>query len=840
MHRVLRWVGGAAVTLLCVTLAAIAGTTGVLEGTVRDTKTGETLPGVNVLLPQLRIGAVTDPNGVFIIQNLRPGSYEVRLTHVGYRTKSIRDVNINPDVRTRLRVTLDQTEVQIDEVVVVQGRPLIQTDVTSTAFMVRSEDLRLLPITQPVDVLRFLPGVTMEGNIRGGKRTEVSYLVDGLPVQDMVRGGLTSTLPLSSVVGMSVYTGGFEAEYGNALSGVVNMVTRQGTDEHRLYLRGGSDNLFGVNQTSKWYDGEFSLAGPLVPEKVFYIAALSGHTSDGRWWQDFPDTIARPLEKNLNGFAKLDVNVSPKFRLGAQILYTGMEWNTYEYSWRYNLGGLPEEERASNRIALIASHTVSDRFFYTASLSRYFVRSRIGTGSKENVPMIPYQYDFFLMYIIDGYRSLWMDATQESYTLKFDATLTPWQDHLVRFGAELNLYDLNNDIVKFEPRLTYFGKPLVNEPQLDFSTAYQYGPRTGSVYVQDKMDLLKEGLLLTAGLRYDFLDARASRPAIDATVTGDTAVLVYGPTKQASLKQQVSPRIGFATPVLEKGYIFFNLGWYFQYPLFDYLYTGLDRVGLTQGVAAVTGNPDLEPERSSSWEVSFKYALPLDIVASAAYFQRESSNLTDTKTFVSGDSKVAGNFGFAEFVNVPYATSSGIEIVLAREKGEVVTGELSYTYMKAEGQTEDAYDGYYIAQYGLPPARRISPLSWDQRHTIKGRVAFDLPAQFNVMVVGQWHSGRPYTAYPTSTGFEPIDGGAFVQNNARMPEFFLLDLKVEKHFTLPFSAHSRLTFYVDVRNLTNQKNVSWMDSNGRIGGELSDPGGYDIGRRTRVGIQFTM
>jgi outer membrane receptor protein involved in Fe transport len=840
MRRLLRSIGAGAAALVAAALCAVAGTTGVLEGTVRDAKTGETLPGVNILLVQLRIGTTTDAKGAFLLQNLRPGSYEIRFTHVGYRTKSLRDVNINPDVRTRLRVTLDPTEVQIDEVVVVQGRPVIQTDVTSTAFMVRSEDLRILPITEPVEVLRFLPGVTLEGNIRGGKRTEVSYLVDGLPVQDMVRGGLTSTLPLSSVVGMSVYTGGFEAEYGNALSGVVNMVTRQGSDEHRLYFRGGSDNLFGVTQTSKWYEGEFSLAGPLLAEKVFYLAALSGHTQDGRWWQDFPDSVARPLESNLNAFAKLDLNVSPKFRLGAQFLYSGTEWDNYEFSWRYNLAGLPPESRASNRIALIASHTISDRFFYTASLSRYFVRSGIGEGPKETVPMIPYQYDFFLLYIIDGFRSLWMDATQESYTLKFDATLTPWQDHLVRFGAELNLYDLQTDIAKFEPRLTYFGKPLVNEPQLDFSTTYQYGPRTGSAYIQDKVDLLKEGVLLTAGLRYDFLDARASRPAIDATVTGDTAVLVYGPTKQASFKQQLSPRIGFATPVLEKGYVFFNLGWYFQYPLFDYLYTGLDRVGLTQGVAAVTGNPDLEPERSSSWEASFKYALPLDIVASVAYFQRESSNLTDTKTFVSGDSKVAGDFGFAEFVNVPYATSSGIEIVLAREKGALITGELSYTYMKAEGQTEDAYDGYYIAQYGLPPARRISPLSWDQRHTVKGRIALDLPWQFHVMVAGQWHSGRPYTAYPTSTGFEPIDAGAFVQNNARMPEFFLLDLKVEKHFALDITPQSRFTIYVDVRNLTDQKNVSWMDSNGRVGGELSDPGGYDIGRRTRVGIQFTL
>ena len=58
-------------------------------------------------------------------------------------------------------------------------------------------------------------------------------------------------------------------------------------------------------------------------------------------------------------------------------------------------------------------------------------------------------------------------------------------------------------------------------------------------------------------------------------------------------------------------------GWYFQYPLFEYLYTGLDRVALAEGISAITGNPDLEPERTKVWELSLKYSLPFDIVASA-------------------------------------------------------------------------------------------------------------------------------------------------------------------------------------------------------------------------------
>jgi hypothetical protein len=121
---------------------------------------------------------------------------------------------------------------------------------------------------------------------------------------------------------------------------------------------------------------------------------------------------------------------------------------------------------------------------------------------------------------------------------------------------------------------------------------------------------------------------------------------------------------------------------------------------------------------------------------------------------------------------------------------------------------------------------------------MKAHITISRPKNFSFTMFVQWHSGRPYTAYPTSTGFEPVDGGSFALNNARMPYFLNVDLRAEKHVRLPIGESSLLTLYIDVRNLTNQKNVAWIDSNGRIGGELYDPSGYFIGRRTTVGLQI--
>jgi outer membrane receptor for ferrienterochelin and colicin len=830
-----------AALLVSVSSALFAGTNGVLEGKVRDKRTGELLPGVNVVLPAFQRGTTTNDQGAFLFQDLRAGTYDVRISLIGYQTTLYRNVTIDPDLRTRLTVDLPLAEVELEEIVVQREKPLIQKDVTGTTYIVSGEDIMLLPIDNVAEAMRLKAGVTIEGNVRGGKTSEVLYLVDGLPVQDVLSGGMAAMLPTSSIVGASIMTGGFEAEYGNALSGIVNIVTKTGTDEHRFLARLDRDNWFGGTQVSKASNIELNASGPILERTLRYLLTFHGLFTDTRWWQDFQYVFPSPVETNINGFGKLDYQIKPTLRLGGQIFYSHRDWHDYEFDWRYNLGGLPPEQREASRVAFMLSQSLSDRFFYTASLSRFFLHSSLGGARSSDIRVEePYQYDFYLWYIVVGRRGWWSSTRQESYTGKVDATLKAGADHMLKFGAEFTQYNLKSDVEKYEPRRTYFGRPILNEPQLDFSSSYGYHPRSGSLYLQDKIDLSQEqGVLVNAGVRYDFLDPTASRPNIEAIpVSLSEYELVTTNTVKASMKHQISPRLGIAMQVAEHGYFFVNFGWYFQYPLFDYLYTGLDRVALAKGVSALTGNPNLEPERTVAYEFSLKYSLPLDLVASATYFKKEMRNQIDSKTFVPGDSKVAGSFGFAEYVNNPFATASGLELTLTRDRGAWINGELSYTYMVTEGSSGSAQDGFYIAQYGLPPAVRLFPLSWDQRHTIKLTSNVLLPWDMNILVLAQYHTGRPYTNYPTSTGFEAVDGGKFVQNNARMPAFFTTDLKAEQRFTLRWWSRALFRVYLDVRNILNSQNVLWMDSNGRIGGELGDPTAYAPGRRTILGIQF--
>lgn len=830
-----------ALALLMTSTLYSRGTTGTLEGVIRDKISRAPLIGANVLILGTPYGAAADDNGRFIVYNIPPGVYTVRIQMLGYKSLIIQNVEIRPDSKTRLSIELEQTSIELDQVVIQAERPPIEKDITGTTYRVTSSEIKVLPVTTFKEVLGFQAGTTQEGNVRGGKTTEVAYLIDGLPVQDLISGGLSTTIPNSSIIEMSIQTGGFDAEFGNALSGVVNVITKSGSNEQEVSLRVDKDDAFGGTQNNRENDFEISASGPIVPDKFFYFVSANYFLTGTRWWLDFKNFYSLPIEKNLNLFAKADYLFSPDIRLGTQVFYSLRDWHDYEFSWRFNLDGLPLRERQTSRVATILSHTISDKSFYTARLSHQRLVSEIGESRSSIDPSDIYQYDFYLQYIIDGSRALWSKSTQDIYTLKADFTSQIAGYHLLKAGLETNYYEIYTDIDKYEPRKTFFGKPILNQPQLNFSTRYHYYPKSGAFYIQDKIEA-ETGMIISIGLRYDFLDPTASRPALEElprTSPQDTIKFRPVGMVRAKIKQQVSPRIGFALPMTESSFLFINYGHYFQFPLFDYLYSGLDVVTLQRGASAILGNPDLEPERTQAWEISFKQVINEQFVGSITYFQKRTTNQIDTKTFIPLDSKAAGDFGFTEYVNNPSAEASGFEFVLTRSRGAFVNGDISYTYMVAEGLSDRASQGLDMAQWGFEPYTTFFPLSWDQRHTIKMNAAVELPFDVDARLFWQFYTARPYTYYPSRDGFTPQDPTmVFIPNNKRMKNYNSIDVRLSRSFELGLARYSMLVVYFDVRNLLHVRNVKWLDSSGRIGGELGDPSAYFIGRRSKLGVRM--
>jgi hypothetical protein len=126
----------------------LAGTTGSLEGFVRDKATNEPLVGCNVLLVGTQLGAAADVNGFYIVNNIPAGSYDIQCTYIGYQTLLMKNVRVVPDLKTRLDLTLESSQVELGPVEVVAERPLIQKDVTGTLHTANDETFKMLTSPQ--------------------------------------------------------------------------------------------------------------------------------------------------------------------------------------------------------------------------------------------------------------------------------------------------------------------------------------------------------------------------------------------------------------------------------------------------------------------------------------------------------------------------------------------------------------------------------------------------------------------------------------------------------------------------------------------------------------------
>jgi len=207
-----------------------AGQTGKVSGRVTDSRTGEALAGCNVLVKGTSMGAATDANGEYFIINLSPGSYDLDFSMIGYAAYTASGVGVNIDVTTPVNAALTTEALQMAGVSVSAERPAIENTLTSSKQIVSGDIMGSMPITDVTDVVRTLPGVTEQGgnlHLRGGRSGEEMYLVDGASVTNAVMGGEAIPVNPSMIGELQLITGTFNAEYGQAMSGLFNTVLRE-------------------------------------------------------------------------------------------------------------------------------------------------------------------------------------------------------------------------------------------------------------------------------------------------------------------------------------------------------------------------------------------------------------------------------------------------------------------------------------------------------------------------------------------------------------------------------------------------------------------------------------
>ncbi len=258
--------------------------TGKVSGVVKDATTGEPLISASVMIQGTNSGAATNLDGYYAILNVPPGTYTIKASMIGYTSSILRNIRVNINQTFELNISLKEESIQAQEVVVTATPPVVQKDVSNSVVNISSEQFENMPVANVTSIVGLQAGI-VGGAFRGGSSSVTSYssqtgyLLNGMVMRDERDNTPFTGISFTSVEEIQIQTGGFNAEYGNIRSGLVNIVTKEGKNDRY------SISVFSrVRPAGKKYFGE----GPSSPDAYWirpYVddaVAWTG-TTNGAW-----------------------------------------------------------------------------------------------------------------------------------------------------------------------------------------------------------------------------------------------------------------------------------------------------------------------------------------------------------------------------------------------------------------------------------------------------------------------------------------------------------------------------------------------------------------------------
>jgi outer membrane receptor protein involved in Fe transport len=331
-----------AIGVLLLPLSSFAASTGQIKGRITDAMTGDAVVGATVLVVGTTRGGTTDLDGYFQILRLDPATYTVRISSVEYATVEVTNVEVRIDETFEVNQKLSKSVTDIGKTITVVGqKKIIDPTVIGGQVSISQEAIEKRPVTNVDALLKQVPGVqtSAEGEvfIRGGRAGEVAYIVDGVPIGDPLGGsgqiGANLSLVAGSIQEIQIIKDGFDPEYGNALSGIINIRSQTGSkDNTRITALWQTDDLGtrSLNKFSRNYDYfKLSVSGP---DPILGNRILPAMGLDFMKDQEFTYFLYFDMDKDDGSYKMQDYD-TPKTRR----------------SWpSYSLFGLDIPERLSN------------------------------------------------------------------------------------------------------------------------------------------------------------------------------------------------------------------------------------------------------------------------------------------------------------------------------------------------------------------------------------------------------------------------------------------------------------------------------------------------------------
>ncbi|UCE20255.1 MAG: TonB-dependent receptor [Gemmatimonadota bacterium] len=272
------------------------GTTGKIAGRIVDTESGEPLPFANVIVEGTSMGAASDFDGYYVMLNIPPGAYTLRASMIGYQSMRIENINVSLDLTTTVDFQLQSQVIALGEAITVTAeRQMVVKDLTASTAIVEAKQMEALPITEVSEALQLQAGIVdRDGlHLRGGRSGEIAYWIDGVPVTDVYDGNQVVEVGKGMVQEMQLVSGAYNAEYGQAMSGIVNIATKQGSNEFSGSITGyigdyasDNDHIFrAISRVDPFAIRNFegNLSGAIIKDKLFFFVNGRGIHFDG--WQ---------------------------------------------------------------------------------------------------------------------------------------------------------------------------------------------------------------------------------------------------------------------------------------------------------------------------------------------------------------------------------------------------------------------------------------------------------------------------------------------------------------------------------------------------------------------------
>ena len=537
------------------TSIGLSQTTGKLAGTIVDKQSNTPLPGANIILDNTSYGTATDDEGQFYIINIPPGMYSVTILMMGYKTVKVNDVRISTNRSVSLNIDLEQTVIEGEVVTVEVARLAQKKDQTGTIKNISGDEINALAVESVGSVINMQAGV-VNGHFRGGRNTEVTYMIDGVQV-DETFGGSNATVDIQpeAVQDLEVITGTFNAEYGRAMSGVVNVITKDGgpTFEGSVssalssHITDNTDIFIGLAQDlNRSQDLKFSLGGPLLGEKITFFTNVRTQDNRGHlygyrifnvddinlfWLDDSSQWLSTrsgdssyvPMNtsKNLSVLGKLSFNVFKGIRFSALHSYSDDSWFGYDHAFKYSPDGRAGSYKNTHYTALQLNHMITPKLFYELKLSSvdnyfgvYLYKDPLDTNYIHDFHLNNYGSGFFT----GGQQKGHTKRTVIDKTVKLDLNWQANYNHSIKMGLLSISHDVDNtwrqirnkfDGQFVEDPLTY--EPVVFGDTTVYADIYEVKPQEAAAYVQDKMEF--DDMVINFGVRYDYFDPASVYPS---------------------------------------------------------------------------------------------------------------------------------------------------------------------------------------------------------------------------------------------------------------------------------------------------------------------------------------